>query len=824
MNRIILLLCFGLAMLSPARAAVNVQFDFYNSALAPQGGRDFFLYPECIRAVNPLGLTTRDRLYRAIGTNGSVTVSNLVWGDYRGEFRGTYTTTTNWFSIAETDTGLVNATNLVRPAFICAGSSVPAYSTWSLKAGSNMTFHTAGAVTYIDGGAGGMVSFQGRTNAAAVLTAVDVAAVGGVTNGGSATLSNVTANLYRYGNGSNLAGVATLYYPNGEPLADIDGRWYFGDGNVFADALGNLEYHSGGLFVDQDGNHYYHDGNVMADAVGNLSAKSLSIFTTNGTPGQIYTGTNPATAKAVMKEDTGFSGVFSSPGVGTNSEKFGAGATFLNDATNATVFGANASVGVGGAVFGSGAVAAGYEGTAIGRDAIASDKYTFAGGAYAHASSNDSIALGYSSTASGFSSLAIGTGAKATGEESVGLGRLTFATAKYSIALGRGTASGYGSLALGGYTYAGESNSIALGLSATASHPNSTAIGHNSATTDTNQVMLGTASGTVNVPGTLVASLSASALASGTVPDARLSGNVALLNGTNAFTGTNTFSNPVSTPQLNLTGTGTNLVVSTNLAVLGNVSATGSSNYFHKVYGQDEQLQVDGLGATFVPSFVSSNGQPAVLNGQQYSPFIAQYGQGFRSGNSTSMPIGAGWVLVPQQGTSANPAWQLQLVGSVSNSAFATGTLYPMYGDNNGNFGCANVYASGGSGIRVAGGAPYYWQAKSQLFSPTNGTLQLLLSDLSGALGLFLGKTTEDWPYIKVENPTNSPTVSFRNGNDSANISIRASAVIMTNQPSAPTPAQIGAGNGATWVSNTFLYYSYTADGSASNTAVKLAP
>ena len=41
----------------------------------------------------------------------------------------------------------------------------------------------------------------------------------------------------------------------------------------------------------------------------------------------------------------------------------------------------------------------------------------------------------------------------------------------------------------------------------------------------------------------------------------------------------------------------------------------------------------------------------------------------------------------------------------------------------------------------------------------------------------------------------------------------------------APTPAQIGAGNGWLWASNGgYLYYSYTANGSTSNNAVKIAP
>lgn len=46
----------------------------------------------------------------------------------------------------------------------------------------------------------------------------------------------------------------------------------------------------------------------------------------------------------------------------------------------------------------------------------------------------------------------------------------------------------------------------------------------------------------------------------------------------------------------------------------------------------------------------------------------------------------------------------------------------------------------------------------------------------------------------------------------------------IVSMSAAPTPAQIGANNGWLWVSNTFLYYSYTANGSTSNNAVKVGP
>jgi hypothetical protein len=58
----------------------------------------------------------------------------------------------------------------------------------------------------------------------------------------------------------------------------------------------------------------------------------------------------------------------------------------------------------------------------------------------------------------------------------------------------------------------------------------------------------------------------------------------------------------------------------------------------------------------------------------------------------------------------------------------------------------------------------------------------------------------------------------------SATAAVLGGSLTLKSTPMAPTPAALGANNGALWVSNKFLYYSYTADGSTSNDAVKIAP
>lgn len=339
-----------------------------------------------------------------------------------------------------------------------------------------------------------------------------------LTNGASAKLTSVT-NLSSIG--FTNAGTSTLWYEGYQfPFSDA---LLFGTGQLVSNTwtLGNvlMALHTNGLV----------ELNQLA-VYGNL-------WVTNGS---IFTGPTLAGSKAVMK-DTGFSGVFSSPGIATNSEKFGAGATFLESIIGySTVFGANA--------------AASSHGTAMGAGAVASDMNTIAFGAFANASSNGSIALGYGSIASGYSSTVIGDTASAAGYQGIAIGSSVHSTGIQSVSLGVGSsANGNGSTAIGLSANASGAYSTAMGRSSVASayqstavgggqgvatnstgigyfaiayHKDSTAVGQNSWTSDTNQVMLGTALGTVNIPGTLVAAISASALSSGTVPDARLGTNL----------------------------------------------------------------------------------------------------------------------------------------------------------------------------------------------------------------------------------------------------------------------------------------------------------
>lgn len=126
------------ALLLPLVAAgeADVQFDFYNTLLAPQGTRGMFLYPEFNPAVNAKGITTRDRIFRVVGKDASVTLSNLLWGDYRCEFQGVFMVTTNWITVPDTNAGtLLYATNLLNPAFIGMRSGTP-YADYFLNTNS----------------------------------------------------------------------------------------------------------------------------------------------------------------------------------------------------------------------------------------------------------------------------------------------------------------------------------------------------------------------------------------------------------------------------------------------------------------------------------------------------------------------------------------------------------------------------------------------------------------------------------------------------------------------------------------------------------------
>lgn len=70
----------------------------------------------------------------------------------------------------------------------------------------------------------------------------------------------------------------------------------------------------------------------------------------------------------------------------------------------------------------------------------------------------------------------------------------------------------------------------------------------------------------------------------------------------------------------------------------------------------------------------------------------------------------------------------------------------------------------------------FYWNGRSQMFSPANGDIQFLDILNTTFSRLFLGPQTSDWLALKVET-TNSPTLSIRTGNDAQYASLVVSNV-----------------------------------------------
>jgi hypothetical protein len=125
-----------LALVLPCQAA-HVIFNFEDFTADPQKVRTFELYPIGSFTNGAGNMITRDRRVVPTGTNGSVTISNIYGWVYRGEFRGTYTTTTNYFNFPVTN-GVINASHyLTNP--ITFFTSQSADSRFVNVAGDTMT-------------------------------------------------------------------------------------------------------------------------------------------------------------------------------------------------------------------------------------------------------------------------------------------------------------------------------------------------------------------------------------------------------------------------------------------------------------------------------------------------------------------------------------------------------------------------------------------------------------------------------------------------------------------------------------------------------------
>lgn len=190
-------------------------------------------------------------------------------------------------------------------------------------------------------------------------------------------------------------------------------------------------------------------------------------------------------------------------------------------------------------------------------------------------------------------------------------------------------------------------------------------------------------------------------------------------------------------------------------------------------YNSNNVVEVDGLGTTIAPALWLTNGTAAALGAQQTSPALMLGGQGWRSGNSTTMPIQMGWYVLPVQGSGANPTARLTALVSVSNAAPSSTGFY--INDVGG------VTAPGASTFSsyLYSSTAIGFTSKSIFKSGTDGDMQILNSGENAFSRLFFGPLNSSWPALKVET-TNSPTLSVRNGADNQYASLMASNITAT--------------------------------------------
>lgn len=101
-----------LLLLGFSAEAAHVAFTNSDFTTAAQSVRKLDLYPVGAPFTNGGVIVTRDRVSRVNNTNGWVIVSNIIGGTYRGEFQGTFTTSTNHFLFPVTN-GIINAADWV---------------------------------------------------------------------------------------------------------------------------------------------------------------------------------------------------------------------------------------------------------------------------------------------------------------------------------------------------------------------------------------------------------------------------------------------------------------------------------------------------------------------------------------------------------------------------------------------------------------------------------------------------------------------------------------------------------------------------------------
>jgi hypothetical protein len=157
------LFTIALLALSDSAFAGHPTFNFTDAATTAGGVHSMDLYPIGAPWTNGAGvIITRDWISRSTSVGGTVVISNVYGGPYRGEFHGAKGNTTNWYTFPVTnivynaaDYATVPTNYMGILAYSKAQADNIFWATNVLRPGANTTFRPSGGQVFIDSAGGG---------------------------------------------------------------------------------------------------------------------------------------------------------------------------------------------------------------------------------------------------------------------------------------------------------------------------------------------------------------------------------------------------------------------------------------------------------------------------------------------------------------------------------------------------------------------------------------------------------------------------------------------------------------------------------------------